>query len=769
MAGGAARQGQVMAEDRIQPVAWDVIVVGAGVAGMAAAHRLAGLRVLVCEQSPRPGGRVRTTHIEGHPAELGAMFPSRRLMAWARADVPFVRRTGRLLALLPEGKLIAANSRHQLLATAAVDGVHDLVRDALLASTYFVGSSRLNRALCANADAEQAIEQPSLGAGSLGEALAAGVQQLSLRTAVSSFRVEETGFAVTLEREGGRSVERASALVLATELPVTRGLLRDAGIPVPDYLEALTPQPVHVAILTARGLNPDVPNYAVIASGPINTLAFSMLDGGDCLVHAYGAGHAMAVLEDHVLEQQVTSLLASLLQQPPTPVRLVNRQDWSTASVPVDDRQQGLWRREGCSPHSGLFLAGDYLYPAISMGLEPAFIIGTQSGERARLHARSSQSRLSGDDIVQTVLTALRNDLERLLGTDPPPAMLALSPWEPPADVGNVIAIAAGIAGLRAAGIREGDDLLDRALTWLRDARDSGMWAYTRGGLPTAADSALVTFFVPESDWSTFLPEYRHGDGVLPQLHDESGTGGRRMRASQGMMHWCQVDPFTSLLCSYNEARAGRPALLDDASLQRMFRRREGLFVANPFLVDLAFMLAAQGVSSPGSVAMRDAVVSRVVRQRGPDGLFGSFDRGLSTVAAVLAIAANGRPGYVSVESLRDSLYRAASHGGATPFCSTTYSGRATGRRPGQIPFYEFGDLINYQGRTFVLTLYRDALDLVARGLWLMAMARLDEMPAAIESAPEHTSAGESPGAPGGSAGADSVARYCAHVLSRFQ
>jgi monoamine oxidase len=56
----------------------DVLVLGAGAAGLAAAHELsqAGLRVIVIEARDRIGGRILTQHVAGHPLplELGAEF-----------------------------------------------------------------------------------------------------------------------------------------------------------------------------------------------------------------------------------------------------------------------------------------------------------------------------------------------------------------------------------------------------------------------------------------------------------------------------------------------------------------------------------------------------------------------------------------------------------------------------------------------------------------------------------------------------------------------
>ncbi len=52
----------------------DVVVVGAGAAGIAAARRLlaAGLSVTVLEARPRTGGRAVTVPLRGHPVDLGA-------------------------------------------------------------------------------------------------------------------------------------------------------------------------------------------------------------------------------------------------------------------------------------------------------------------------------------------------------------------------------------------------------------------------------------------------------------------------------------------------------------------------------------------------------------------------------------------------------------------------------------------------------------------------------------------------------------------------
>ena len=64
----------------------DVVVVGAGIAGLAAAHRMAGtgLTVRVLEADARPGGRIQTERIADGYLEHGGIFHTRQYHSFRR-------------------------------------------------------------------------------------------------------------------------------------------------------------------------------------------------------------------------------------------------------------------------------------------------------------------------------------------------------------------------------------------------------------------------------------------------------------------------------------------------------------------------------------------------------------------------------------------------------------------------------------------------------------------------------------------------------------
>src|SRR5271170_2499817 len=89
-----------------------VIVVGAGIAGLAAAYRLhkAGLRVTVLEKDDRVGGRMTTDRIDGMVIDRGA-----QILSSAYSVLPGLARELGLPEWVPASRPLGAISRKRRL------------------------------------------------------------------------------------------------------------------------------------------------------------------------------------------------------------------------------------------------------------------------------------------------------------------------------------------------------------------------------------------------------------------------------------------------------------------------------------------------------------------------------------------------------------------------------------------------------------------------------------------------------------------------------
>jgi protoporphyrinogen oxidase len=258
----------------------DVVVVGAGVAGLAAARELerAGLRVRVLEREDEPGGRARTMRWADCRLERGAVYLTPRYRELLRlagevglADrtVPLpnafraaVRRGGRwhhvdyqnplsvarhsALSLTDKASLglvqssTAASRRHMRFGDVATAAALDRRRLPTTAHAHEYFTAPVIEVFCGYRPEDVTLPVVALaawfpgravtfegGIGTLTRALAAG---LDVDYGVEVTAVGRDGDGMVVEtRDGSR--HRARAAVLATPADVTAGLWSDA----PDY------------------------------------------------------------------------------------------------------------------------------------------------------------------------------------------------------------------------------------------------------------------------------------------------------------------------------------------------------------------------------------------------------------------------------------------------------------------------------------------------------------------------------------------------------
>ncbi|HVM15671.1 MAG TPA: FAD-dependent oxidoreductase [Egibacteraceae bacterium] len=222
------------------------LVVGAGVSGMVAAHRLAGAGVTVTllEAQAAPGGRLATRPVGAAAADSGAQFFTARrapfvalFAAWRYAGVP--------IRVWSHGWLRAASAADGPAAAAHVD-------DVTPRYTVEGGMRRL-------------VAHLSEG--------------LDIRLGTRIQKVCRPGPEMAVEDDTPR-VWEADAVVVTPPLPQALALLDAGGLAVPDPLRGVTYQPC-VALLVALDGEPSVPHPggAQFTDGPVSWLADNVVKG----------------------------------------------------------------------------------------------------------------------------------------------------------------------------------------------------------------------------------------------------------------------------------------------------------------------------------------------------------------------------------------------------------------------------------------------------------------------------------------------------------
>jgi hypothetical protein len=361
----------------------------------------------------------------------------------------------------------------------------------------------------------------------------------------------------------------------------------------------------------------------------------------------------------------------------------------------------GFTRTENCNH---FFIEHAEVNAQLAQGLQSAF--------RDRL--------ASGRHIIKTFLhkLAVKAMASPLAMTCVPP------PPESPFPYGDVVPLGFLTRGIKAITqchkapallLQVHEDLnIKKLARFVDDAKSDGLWAFHRGRLITATDSALVLLGVLKSAPCEALEAFADGLGAyLPQLSAEGDVYGK-MESDFSNAHWRQADFATTCLIRGLRAESRLTTKTPSSVIAKGFDRRSGLFFANPYLVDWCTALALKG--DKALAHLQDRLLEEILSSANPDGSYGQYDTGLSTGLAILCMDSVGYRG-PALRLAQIRLLNLLDTGPwpiSTPFYSTFMCPKNS------TPTTEH---IICQGSLHALSLYRDGYRIVFSGVTGMALA----------------------------------------------
>lgn len=425
---------------------YDVAIIGAGLAGLSAAHALGDRNVVVLEKEPRPGGRVYTKSAGGSFYDLGAVFAFDPEAAPIAMQPPAPHPESERIGLFSGGKVhydttVMGCLRQLDLAPHEHDALRafhdDPSRDA---STLPPGAYRhLNSffRLIHPGEMSHYLPQRQRDAlvkfptrhyetanGSLVEGLA---QPLGarLQTGVEVLSLTEKGGAVEVVFRRGEEVGTLAArtVVCTAPAPLARRLVTTlTNDRCRVFLDSLTYGEGTVVVLGLEGADLADFSYVVTPDLPCNTvLKHRGRDGKPDLLFVYYVGEASAALRDlprdAVVRQtveRVRALRIGALSE--ENLCFTDVQRWPMVGPHISPASYANWDDWEARACERIFLAGDYVFveknDVLPFGTSQALQSGKRAAEqvRAYLDVPAEIEAFRSQTLIETTIYRLAGD-----------------------------------------------------------------------------------------------------------------------------------------------------------------------------------------------------------------------------------------------------------------------------------------------------------------------------------------------------------------------
>lgn len=482
---------------------FDVIIVGAGLAGLRAAYELRARKPLVLEREPRAGGRVLTRNQHGVAYDLGAVF------AFDHRALPFELELD--LMIEPSQLGIAVNGAahfgadvFECCAKLGLDA-DEWAALARFGADVYADAARLPPRVYAALNAFFQIIHPGelrdyaplrqhdalqtlacshyvAGNGALVAALAQHAElgaRLRVNAAVQS--IEDLGERVRVvyrERDETRSIF-ARAVIVTPPAPLVRELVTPMNADAREYLEQLCYEPGIVIALGVRGVTLPEFGCLVTPAADLSTILqqHTLVPDLSVLLVYYAGVKARRVWEwdDATLARETLAAVKSLALGDWNASELVftEAQRWAHVGPVMSKDTIRAWNERALALTPRVFLGGEAAAMSHQDPLPYGMSAALAGGRHAALEARrvleldSRAARFGQQLLVDATVYQLTEHAPRFVER---------------LREGNI-----AFYGLVAQATRD-----EALVKYLLEQAQNGLWEYQNGFGVTAEDSALV-------------------------------------------------------------------------------------------------------------------------------------------------------------------------------------------------------------------------------------------------------------------------------------
>lgn len=659
-------------------IAFETIIIGAGLAGLSAACYLQESNALILEQEAIPGGRIRTRKIGTHCYDVGAVLgydredaprdfsPPTALEECGPISVFFDGQLQRgesvvecLSAIVPPESTEFANmlavgngtlsptrlpQQHRNLLNAFFQGIHPGEIEEYLPAFHshaFVryypqhypdGNYGLIEAYCQRIQARFEYEA----------------------TVVSITRAGER-VCVSFKQHGMIHEAYARSVIVATPAPIAAALLPGLREPCRRFLNSVRYGRFTVVALGYDDFVCEQDfSYIVTPDLPMTTIYKMTFPGSRTTVFlVYYCSRASQNTwqwpEDELIAHTKTCMARIGLNIAESAQRFAEVHRWEHGGTIIAPDTYALWSSDVLHAAPGIYLAGDYLHREFPYGMDAAVKSGIDTAQQVRRFLRHPRCDGTASLDVEKPPEQLSPLLKRcfnMLMTLAQEAcqrsmpMICIPPApRTPFPYGDLVPLGFLLKALRHFTDQDGAAAQIAALEALLHEKKQGeLWAFHTSRLITSTDSALILLGLTDVKAVEALEMfYDERNGYYPQLWSQEPRP-NAMQFAGSVKHWCQTDYATTCLVRWHRIRHGLTPHTSLAYLAEGFEHRSGLYFANPYLVDWALALAIQRDAQADE--LRSRLLREVCASQNSDASFGKFDPLLSTALAILTFAA---------------------------------------------------------------------------------------------------------------------------------